>query len=527
MCLIYKQWISLIIVFVIVVMSSEPSTENFINNDSKETNFDNKFFSSKRIMLVSDTHWGGIEHNGCAADDIQDFIECTRYLNPDYIFHLGDITESGQDKEFLCAKENFSKIVKITNANGVWTIGGGSHDGLAGYIPLEDYFDSVPSLKRILNTLKSTKAGEKIYNMFDYLTQWLRVKFYMGFYQILNQTSQWYTLKIGNNIFVMVGYFYQPWTWSSGNYGGGGEANILNLNKVNWLNRTLAKWNGTGNNIFICHHFPLHHTNIYTHDWAGMKNKRFIYESKLIMDVLSLYTDVVAWFSGHVHTDSNATYSDHPNVSSGTIVSGLSRPDLPDHVHFIYCGNIWREHGSAWDIGKSSFSNLRYIDLIEGQSYVDIYAWDSTNNRSATMTVNDSENEVEKYRIPLPYLVSNLEEPLKYEQAWDVYDYCRLRYPWYQDDEGLRCDCNSWIESRWDFWEVKDFSNAMLYVDSSNPDALNHRIYYSLDCMKTWSGEWFTPSNLTTMPPARWIKIITNVSTTTELFIRDISFIFQ
>ena len=525
-CLIFKKWNSFIILLIIFMLIIFPSNGKFVKNDFEKSSIYNGETTKKRILLTSDTHWGGIEHSGKAEDDIPDWIKSIKHLNPDYILHLGDITDHGEDEEFIQAYENFSEIIKTTNVTQVWTIGGGSHDGLPGYILLEDYLNLGPISKKIFEIFRSTRIGEKSIDLIDYLTQWLRIKFKLGFYQILNQTSQWYTLKIGNNIFIMVGFFHQPWTWSSGNYGGIGEANILNLNKVEWLNRTLSKWNGTGNNIFICHHFPLYHTNIYTHEWAGMKNERFIYESELIMDILSNYTDVVAWFSGHVHADSNATYSNHPNVSKGTAVSGASRQDLPNHMNFVYCGNIWKEHGTAWDIGKSSFSNLRYFDLIENQAYIDIQAWDSTNNKSANITVNNSENQVKYYRIQLPYQISNIDTPIIYEQAWDVYDYCRLRYPWYQDDEGLRCSQNSWIESRWDFWTIKNFSNTTLYIGTSDPCALNHQIYYSTDGMKTWSKKWYNPDNLTNMPSSRWVKIITKINTKTEIFIRDISFKF-
>ncbi|MCK4365519.1 MAG: metallophosphoesterase [Thermoplasmatales archaeon] len=521
-----KKGISCIVTIIIIGTSIFPATGQFTQITDEEDNLSPLETLSKRVILVSDTHWGGREYDGIAGDDIQDCIKSMKYLNPDYILHLGDVTELGRDEEFVQAYENFSEIIESTNVNHIWSIGGGAHDGLVGYISLEDYFNLGPILRFIVEKFKETKFGERIYELVSFFTQNYRYKFYLGFYQILNQTSQWYTLKIGNNVFVMVGYFHQPAIWASGEYGGCDEANLLNMNKVNWLNQTLAKWNGTGNNIFICHHFPLHHTNIYTHKWSGLNHDRFVNESKMIMDILSNYTDVVAWLSGHVHVDSNATYSSGPGVSKGTAVSGASRPDLPDHVHFINCGNVWKEHGMDWVSGKNGFASFRHLDLMEEQTFVDIKAWDSTNNRSATMTVNDTEDEVSEYRIQLPYPISNIDESIIYEQAWDVYDYCELEYQWYKDSEGLRRDCDGWIESRWDFWEEKDFSNAILNIDTSDPNALDHKIYYSLDGMNTWSNNWYAPNNLTSMPSCRWIKIITNITTTTEIFIRDISFDF-
>ena len=114
---------------------------------------------------------------------------------------------------------------------------------------------------------------------------------------------------------------------------------------------------------------------------------------------------------------------------------------------------------------------------------------------------------------------------VQYEQGWDVYRYSNeTNYPWYQDDQGLRCDTNGSIESRWDLWNKMNFSSASLTVDTSDPMSLSHRIYHSDDGMGTWSDEWFSASNLSSMRDTRWVKIVTTINTTTELFVRDISF---
>ncbi|MCK4901914.1 MAG: hypothetical protein KAS76_01040 [Thermoplasmatales archaeon] len=83
------------------------------------------------------------------------------------------------------------------------------------------------------------------------------------------------------------------------------------------------------------------------------------------------------------------------------------------------------------------------------------------------------------------------------------------------------------MKGEWDFWEEKEFSDAILNIDTSDPNALDHKIYYSLDGMNTWSDNWYSHDNLTTMPSSRWVKIITNITTNTEIFIRDISFDFS
>lgn len=115
----------------------------------------------------------------------------------------------------------------------------------------------------------------------------------------------------------------------------------MNQNKVDWLDRTLAKWQGTGNNIFILYHRPLYDTNVYSKSWSGNSN-RLVYEHTMIKNIIGKYTDVVAWFNGHVHIDPDE-FAD----GLGSCVPGASRPDLPDQMHFIYCGDIWWEHGRA------------------------------------------------------------------------------------------------------------------------------------------------------------------------------------
>jgi hypothetical protein len=456
--------------------------------------------TKKRIMLSSDTHFGGVEPDGIAADDIEDWKKSIYRLDPDYLFHVGDIVQYGYPEEFKDAKGNFTEIIQNTKLDRIWAIPGGKHDGLfqSGF-----YYQHYPG-------------------------------WYMGFYRALNHTSQWYTLKIGNNVFIMTGYFAQPKEWSSGNYGGISRGDLFNQNKINWLNETLAKWSGKENNIFILHHLPLDRTNIWSSDWSNTAGKlRFLYESKIIKDMLYDYPDVVAWISAHVHVDSNAYYDlgDPDNVSKGTIVNGSSRNNLPPHVHFIHEGNIWKEHGAGYDwnitnhTGKSSFANIRYFDLLEDKKYVKIKAWDVSRNIPANMTIDDTTNTTYSYKLTLPYKIKNITSPLEYEQAWDVYRYSdEGNYQWYLDSEGLRCDKNAWIESRWDFWQVKNFNNISFIVNTSHANRLDHKIYYSNDGMVTWSSNWYSPQNINQMPDARWVKVITNITTTDEIFIRDMKF---
>jgi hypothetical protein len=445
--------------------------------------------TTRRIALCADTHWGGVEQEGDSVEDIAAWIESTIGLNPDFLFHLGDIAESGQDAQFLGAQQAFSELVANTKIDRVWAIPGGHHDGLC----------------------RTTYISS----------------FRMGFYRILNNTSQWYTLKIGNNVFIMLGYFAQPGSWSSGEYGGTDRADLLNRNKLDWLARTLAKWDRRGCNIFVCHHFPLHHTNIYTESWANMNRDRFVYESELILDLLRRTQDVVAWFSGHVHVDSDARYDDGPGTSDGTILDGAMRPDLPAHVHFISVGDIWREHGQAWGLGLSTAANFRYLDLVEGAEAVPLQSWDATSNAPAAMSLSSPGGLVWEYPLPLAYPLTGVHEPIEYEQAWDVWEYSdEGEYQWYQDNEGLRRNFDGWIESRWDFWEKRDFQLARMLVDSSNPDALQHEIQYSNDGMQTWSTRSFTPETLREMPRARWVRVITAITTLTPVYIRNIEFRF-
>ena len=443
---------------------------------------------SKRVVLCSDTHWGGREDDGIAEDDIADWIRSTIGLYPDYVFHLGDITDHAKDKSFLAAKRGFDEIVSGTKIDRIWQIAGGWHDGLYGIS---------------------------------------RGAWQMGFHRILNNTSQWYTLKLGNIVFVMLGYFAQPGSWSTGAYGGTERADLMNQNKVDWLARTLRKWDGRGYNIIICRHFPLHGTHILTNTWANMGRDRFVHECAMIQQLLRETRDVVAWFGAHIHVDSFARYDDGPGASDGTILSGAARPDLPSHVHYISVGDIWREHGQCWDSGLSTVANFRYLDLREGGREALLHSWDATHNAPTKMSVSSPGGLVDEYAIPLRYPLVGIDQPIEYEQAWDVWRYSdEKKCPWYQDNQGLRRDSDGWIESRWDLWKERDFSGARLVVDTTSPQALTHRINYSLDGMETWSEASYSPETLREMPRARWVRIKTNIATSVPLIIRDIEFRF-
>lgn len=444
---------------------------------------------SRRILLCSDTHWGGWEADGDSVEDIAALMDSAIHLHPDHLFLLGDITDHGLESQFLDAYEGLADLVATTKIDRVWQIAGGNHDGLFAI------------------------SGNR----------WR-----LGFHRILGNTSQWYTLRIGNNVFIMLGYFAQPGTWSSGAYGGTARADIMNQNKVDWLARQLRKWDGRGYNIFLMHHFPLHHTNIYTDTWANTSRDRFVYECDLILDLLEQTQDVVAWFSAHVHVDSDARHDDGPGTSDGTILDGATRPDLPAHVHFICIGDIWREHGKGWDLGLSTVANFRYLDLFEGADSLLLRAWNATDGQPAPMSVCSPGTDVWRYDLPLAYPIAGITEPIEYEQAWDVWEYSdEINYPWYQDNEGLRRACDGWIESRWDFWRQRDFSKATMVIDASDPSALEHRIYYSNNAMYTWSNEHYTPETLRQMPSARWIRVVTHITTSAAVYIRDIRFRFR
>ena len=45
--------------------------------------------------------------------------------------------------------------------------------------------------------------------------------------------------------------------------------------------------------------------------------------------------------------------------------------------------------------------------------------------------------------------------------------------------------------------------------------------------MHTWSNEHYTPETLRQMPSARWIRVVTHITTTVPVYIRDIRFRFR
>ena len=72
--IVYKKSVLCIIIILIIVINTIPSNGIFIRDYSKINYNDDLKISIKRIILTSCTHWGGVESDGIAADDIKDWI---------------------------------------------------------------------------------------------------------------------------------------------------------------------------------------------------------------------------------------------------------------------------------------------------------------------------------------------------------------------------------------------------------------------------------------------------------------------
>jgi hypothetical protein len=444
-----------------------------------------------RIELVSDTHWANpdaVEHGVSAQTEIGKWMKSTTFLNPDYLFHLGDITNHADAASWQKAKVCYASILHATDCTHIYSIPGGKHDGFLAYLN----------------------------------------KWETGFHTILNQTSQWYTVKIGNIVFVCTGYFDIPSYWASGNYGGHDQAGIFCRNKLAWLDKTLAYWNGTGNNIIILNHVPIINTTCYSYSWYAMSGDIDTYENTLIKQMLTKYTDVVGWFNGHIHTDSTSSGVDG-RASHGNICNGSQRNDLPD-VYFMNDGDIWYGHYPAGaSIHGITFTNanFRYFDLKEGDTYIDMYAWDSTHNTSVNLSYDNASSTVSVYRMQLRYLISGIHSTPRYTQAWDFYDLSdKTYYQWIQDDQGMRRDKNGYIISVWDYDAVRNFSKSVFFMDCSNRSRFTHKIYYSntysVESFHTcWSTEWFDQTNITRIPDARYLMINTTITTNDVVYLRN------
>mgnify|MGYP006288070425 CR=1 FL=1 len=243
-------------------------------------------------------------------------------VNPDYIFDMGDLTESGQEEEYKAYHEWASSL-----EGQVFPIQGG-HD-------------------------REHREGD------PYGT---------GFFTEGDFHSPTCVLKMGNNIFILISedrYYYQ-------------EEGIW-LHHVtdqlhDWIEEKLEEYAVNNTNIFIFEHCPLKNTVAWSDgEWWATGDDPWEDVSERWMELLTTYEDhVVAHISGHMHT--HYAWEDTPNdveeygfgdgdqgvENVGHFVNGNETEALPD-VYFLNPQALCYTHGSAWPYYETSA--IYYYDL--------------------------------------------------------------------------------------------------------------------------------------------------------------------
>ncbi|MCI0497043.1 MAG: metallophosphoesterase, partial [Thermoplasmata archaeon] len=304
---------------------------------------------SKTFVLVADTHFGNVHEGNGSADDIASMEDWINGTDPDFLMHMGDIVsyskkagadDQGDYDEFIEAGASFDEMIEHTPINDVW-FALGNHEAYP-------------------NT--DTKYSK--------WAHWDGARFMRD----RGLVSPWYVIKEGNNVFVFVGVvrdMENGWVseWKDIGWGKNEGSIYIPQNKLEWLDRTLAYWKDTPNNIFVICHMAIVDTNSYSRAWYHQSHNQWIMTSRKL---LSIFEDnrVDVYLHGHIHTDPDSSYSSHVNVSKGNVLVSGFRSDLPATT-FIHVPSINWEHGKERN-KRSNYPALMTFDLVEDQVYFEL-----------------------------------------------------------------------------------------------------------------------------------------------------------
>jgi len=464
--------------------------DNNSENDSVNWEVEvNTTSNSKLFVLFSDTHYEDLDLYDISNQDYseEDINYTTAWIetkNPDFLFHVGDITRRGYHTEVEDAVEGFEELVENTNIENIWFTFGGNHDAF--------------------NSAHSHWEGA-------------------FFQRERNSTSLWYTIKEGNNVFIFVSLIQDRADWESGWGGYGISSHFIPQNKLNWLESQLVKYNDTENNIFVITHTPIVNTNSYTGSWAQMERGPWINTSNQLLDLFEEYR-VDVFIHGHVHTDPNSTYSSNENVSAGYILINGFRDDLPNTT-FLHVPDIDWHHGSGYaEDGDSSYPSVMYFKMIEGNNYFDLRATRTDTNSSVYISYNNGSDANKTLRIPLSYPITGMNSSNEidfFEQDWDVWEYSieDVDFQWYKDSEGFRLNQSSWISSRWDLWSQQKINSFEINSTGSDSNFTN-LFYCSNDNMNSWGGPYSSASDLGN---CRWVQVNTTFSGSSTIYVYEMT----
>jgi len=416
---------------------------------------------TKRFAFIADTHYGNTEGNG-STDDISATNSSLKSLNPDFIFHLGDIADRGETNQFAQAKADFADYVKNTKAENVWFTFGGSHDG---------YMDKIAP------------------------ADWKGAKFARD----MELYSLWYTIKEGNSVFIFCSIVQGSAGWDLGLSDNDGH--FIPQNKLDWLESELKKYQNTQNNIFVISHSQIVDTNADSSpgQWAQMDDPSWQRSSQKLRDLFARYR-VDAYIHGHLHMDPDK----YDANGRGNVLLKGSNGAATNYIHVP--DTNW-EHGQERGI-NSTYPGLMYFDLTEGTKALTIKAIRTDQNSPVSISYNSNKTLAEEIKINLSYPVSalaSLNSPDEINYSWGVWEYSdEDDFQWY-DLDGLRLNKPGSFYSIFDLGAVKTISK--IDVSWNHQGQMTHLFYKSQDG-KNWQGPI---SNLGKLGPTRYLKLKTSV----------------
>lgn len=190
--------------------------------------------TTKEVLVWSDTHVGNRETvNGghTVESDLNATLEwIAKHPGLDYSIHGGDVTDDSDPQNWSEAADYFDDISEKTGIRRTMWTTGTAHDG---------FRDGVSST--------SADGGQDYgHNQLDYLG-------------IEGQGTLVYSFEIGNTVFISV-----P------TYSDSGSQYYVSDIWLDWAEKKLEEYRGTGHNVVLYSHYPLYMTNQQTDgEWWG------------------------------------------------------------------------------------------------------------------------------------------------------------------------------------------------------------------------------------------------------------------
>jgi len=473
---------------------------------------------TKEFLWWSDTHFSNNEGDG-AEDDIADAVEVIKQRNPDFGIHYGDLTSDGKDTEFDWYWGNISEIKQNTGIERMWATPGESHDAF------EDKVNPASKL-----------GGEDV--GWNWLDQYNR----RG-----NQTGNWYTIREGNNVFIMLSAMAYPSdTWSGMYDNSRSTVNteyriMIPKHKVEWFKEQMKYQCSKDRNIFVATHDPFSYTNIYTHEWWGANMYSWRNTTKQVNDVMreTCPADVVQ--TGHVHTDADAYYSGNQYVAGGSVLwsewynANIQNRDLGGklpNTTYMQMPVINYEHGAATNNpdADTTYPWIGLVNFTQGESKIEVKALDVTGGSGSRVgwTYNDTTATVDPLTLQLDHPIdfgnnSNGNKIDGFNQSWTINRFSdeSADTQWYKPNGFWTNKSSAWIESRFRYNSPKSFNSLRVDWNESTEGccSLSHRFRSTNSSTLDGWTQWY--DNVSNVPSGNYWSINTSISTSSSVTITE------